>query len=356
MGSHGARHPDTLAVMAGRGAEAAGDPVNVPVTFSSTFRAGGPLAYGRDGNPTWAAFEEAVGALEGGSALAFASGLAGVAAVVDAAPAGGVVVAPAGAYKGTRALLASLRERGRLGEVRLVDITDTAAVLAACEGAGLLWVESPTNPLLDVADLPALCAEAAGLGVPVAVDNTFASPLLQRPLAMGATWSVHSATKILSGHSDVVLGVVAVAPGRPEAAAALLHHRTVHGAIPGPMEAFLALRGLRTLPVRLERAAATAAELARRLAAHPAVDRVRYPGWGFMLAVEVAGGAGPADRVCERVEVAVPATSLGGVETTLERRSQYPGEEATPPGLLRVSVGLEHVEDLWADLAHALGP
>jgi cystathionine gamma-synthase len=274
--------------------------------------------------------------------------------VVDSVPVGGVVVAPSGAYKGVRELLAALLASRRLAEVRLVDITDTEAVLAACDGASLLWVESPTNPLLEVADVPALCGRAVGSGVPVAVDNTFASPLLQRPLELGATWSVHSATKILSGHSDVVLGVVVVSPDDPAAASALLEHRTVHGAIPGPMEVFLALRGLRTLPVRLERASASAAELARRLAEHPAVARVRYPGWGFMLGIEVAGGADAADRVCEQVRVAVHATSLGGVETTLERRGRYAGEEATPPGLLRISVGLEHVEDLWTDLTHAL--
>jgi cystathionine gamma-synthase len=341
--------PSTVVVTAGRGRGAAGDPVNVPVELSSTYRAGGDVIYGRESNPVWVAFESAVCALEGGAAgVSFASGMAAVAAVASLVPAGGVVVAPEVAYKGARTLFQAMVADGRLGEVRLVDITDTAAVLGACDGADLLWAESPTNPSLGVADLAAL----AGAAPLVAVDNTFATPLLQRPLALGADVSVHSATKFLSGHSDVVLGV-AVASS-PSIADRLRAHRTMHGSIPGPMEAFLALRGLRTLAVRVERSSATAAELARRLAAHPAVESVRYPGFGAMLAPVVRGGAAGADAVCAAVRLAVPATSLGGVETLIERRGKYAGEEATPPGLLRISVGLEHVDDLWADLAHAL--
>jgi cystathionine gamma-synthase len=339
--------PSTVAVTAGRGRERPGDPVNVPVELSSTYRAGGPVIYGRDDNPVWAAFEETVGALEGGTAVSFASGMAAIAAVASLVEPGGVVVAPQVAYKGARTLFTELASAGRI-ELRLVDITDTAAVLRACAGAALLWAESPTNPELGVADLGAF----AGAAPLVAVDNTFATPLLQQPLALGADLSVHSATKLLSGHSDVVLGV-AVAKTQ-ELADRLHRHRTLHGAIPGPMEAFLALRGLRTLPVRLERASATAAALAVRLASHPAVEEVRHPGFGSMLAVIVRGGAAAADQVCGALRLAVDATSLGGVETLIERRGKYAGEEATPPGLLRVSVGLEHVEDLWADLTQAL--
>jgi cystathionine gamma-synthase len=340
--------PSTLVVTAGRGRGRAGEPVNVPVELSSTYRAGGEVIYGRESNPTWVAFEAAVGALEGGAGVAFASGMAAVAAVASLVPPGGVVVAPAVAYKGARTLFSSLVAVGRLGEVRLVDITDTASVLAACEGADLLWAESPTNPLLGVADLAAL----AGAAPLVAVDNTFATPLLQQPLVLGADIAVHSATKLLSGHSDVVLGV-AVARSQ-DVAERLRSYRTRHGSIPGPMETFLALRGMRTLAVRVERSSATAAELARRLAAHPAVDSVAYPGFGTMVAPVVRGGAAAADAVCAALRLAVPATSLGGVETLVERRAKYAGEEGVPAGMLRVSVGLEHVDDLWADLAQAL--
>lgn len=338
----------TIAVTAGRGEAGPGGPVNVPVELSSTYRAGGDVIYGRESNPTWVAFESAVCELEGGAGgVAFASGMAAVAAVASLVPPGGVVVAPEVAYKGARNLFSSLSFRGAI-VLRLVDITDTAAVLAACEGAALLWAESPTNPQLGVADLAAF-RRAAPL---IAVDNTFATPLLQQPLSHGADVVVHSATKLLSGHSDVVLGV-AVA-GSAENADRLRAHRTLHGSIPGPMETFLALRGLRTLPVRLERSSATAAVLAERLADHRSVESVRYPGFGQMLAIDVRGGAAVAERVCASLRLAVHATSLGGVETLVERRGRYVGEEATPPGLLRVSVGLEHVEDLWADLASAL--
>ncbi|HVF33594.1 MAG TPA: PLP-dependent transferase [Acidimicrobiales bacterium] len=340
--------PSTIVVTAGRGSGGPGTPVNVPVELSSTYRAGGDVIYGRESNPSWVAFESAVGALEGGHGVSFASGMAAVAAVASLVPAGGVVVAPEVAYKGARTLFRALVDDGRLGELRLVDITSTADVLAACAGADLLWAESPTNPLLGVADLAAF----AGAAPLVAVDNTFASPLLQQPLALGADVAVHSASKLLSGHSDVVLGV-AVARSA-DVAARLRDHRTTHGSIPGPMESFLALRGLRTLAVRIERASATAAELARRLDGHAAVESVRYPGFGTMVAPEVSGGAAAADAVCDALRLAVPATSLGGVETLVERRGKYAGEEAAPPGLLRVSVGLEHVEDLWADLDRAL--
>lgn len=340
--------PSTIAVTAGRGVEAPGAPVNVAVELSSTYRAGGDVIYGRESNPQWVAFESAVRALEGGAAgVAFSSGMAAVAAVASLVPLGGVVVAPEIAYKGARNLFSSLAARGAI-ELRLVDITDTAAVLAACAGADLLWAESPTNPMLGVADLAAF----RGAAPLFAVDNTFATPLLQQPLSLGADLVVHSATKLLSGHSDVVLGVAVAAID--EIGDRMRAHRTLHGSIPGPMETFLALRGLRTLPVRLERSSSTAVELVERLRDHAAVEEVRYPGFGQMLAPIVRGGAPAADAVCASLRLAVHATSVGGVETLIERRGRYAGDEATPPGMLRVSVGLEHVDDLWADLVQAL--
>ncbi len=336
-----------MAVTAGRPARAAGNPVNVPLELSSTYHQGGDVIYGRESNPSWVAFEDAMGALEGGHAVAFSSGMAAVAAVASLVPAHGVVVAPEVAYKGARTLFAELASVDRI-DLRLVDITDAAATRAACAGASLLWAESPTNPMLGVADLGAL----AGAAPLVAVDNTFATPLLQRPLALGADITVHSVTKFLSGHSDVVLGVAVARDD--EVATKLRAHRTLFGAIPGPMETYLALRGLRTLAVRLERSCTSAVALVDQFRAHPAVEDVRYPGFGSMIAVIVRGGASAADAVCASLTLAVLATSLGGVETLVERRGKYAGEEATPPGLLRVSVGLEHVDDLWADFSTAL--
>ena len=362
-------HPDTIAVAAGRGPCAPGDPINEPLSLSTVTVGGGeaPPGYARDGTPTWAALEQAVGALEGGSATAYASGIAAIAAVLDEVPVGGTVVAPHDAYSGLRALLAQSEAQGRLA-VRRVDIADTDAVTAVLDGADLLWVESPTNPLLAVADLPALCAAAADRAVPTAVDATFTSPLRQQPLAAGADVVVHSATKLISGHSDALLGLT-VAPADSPRAERLRAYRTRHGAVPGSLEAFLALRGLRTLSLRLDRAEANAGELARRLAAHPLIRRVRYPGLpgdpgadraqrllsgpGTIVSVELAD-ANAADALCANVELCVHATSLGGVETTLERRARQGGEEHVPPALVRMSVGCEDVEDLWADLDGAL--
>jgi cystathionine gamma-synthase len=364
----GAWEPATLVVHLGRGSGAPGDPVNPPVVLSSTFRQGGAIPYGRDGNPTWEALEEVIGKLEGGEALVFASGMAAIAAVLETRPVGDCIVVAGDAYSGTRRFLTDVAGRGRL-QFRTVDVADTAAALAACSGPdGLLWLESPTNPLLAVADLPALTAGAHARGWDVVVDNTFATPLLQQPLDVGADVVVHSATKWLAGHSDVVLG--AAVTRRADMAEALTERRSLHGAVAGPWEAWLALRGVRTLAVRLERAQANAGELARRLAAHPLVTRVRYPGlpgdpgreraaaqmrgFGAMLAFEVRGGVEEAERVSTATRLVTTATSLGGVESLIERRGRWQGEEALPPTLLRMSVGIEDVDDLWADLDAAI--
>ena len=342
--------PETAAVVAGRGEGRPGDPVNPSVVLSSTYHAGGERTYGRDDNPTWEAFEEAVGALEGGTAVCFASGLAAISAVVETMPGGGVVVAERSAYSGTRRLLADLESRDRLS-ARLVDTRDLDTVAGALDGAALLWLESPTNPLLHVVDVARLCATARAAGVAVAVDNTLATPLRQQPLALGADVVVHSATKQIAGHSDVLMGVVAT--GDDGWMTRLRNRRSLHGAAPGPLETFLALRGLRTLPVRLDRIEATAAELARRLAGHPAVTSVRWPGFGFVVSFELASQEA-ADKLCARLRLVVHATSLGGVETLVERRGRWAMEGYLPPSLIRLSVGLEHVDDLWADIEQAL--
>ncbi len=351
-----ASSPATRLVHAGRPDPEPGAAVSPPVTFTSTFHADGPVDYARGGNPTWTAFESAVGDLEGGDALVFASGMGAIAAAMSLLAPGGVLVAPSTAYSGTVVLVDELEARGA-AVVRRVDIADTAAVVAALDGAGLLWVESPTNPLMEVADLPALIAAAHAAGALVGVDNTFATPLLQQPLALGADVVVHSATKYLSGHSDVVLGVAVTATteaGRA-AYATLARYRRGHGAIAGPMEAWLGLRGLRTMHLRVERACANAAALIPRLDSHPVVTRVRYPGFGAMLSIEVDGDAEAAERVCAATRIWVHSTSLGGVESQLERRRRHALEPTSvPENLIRLSVGIEDVEDLWRDLSQAL--
>jgi len=356
---------ETIAVTAGRD-ESPGAPMNVPPTFSSTYRDGGTIGYGRYGNPTWSAFEEALGALEGGEAVAFSSGQAATTAVLSGLPAKAAVVAPIDSYLGTRGLLSRLEARGRL-RLRLIDVTDTNAVLASFAGADLLWLESPTNPMLGIAELPVILAAAREAGLTSVVDNTFATPLLQRPLTWGASAVVHSATKYLGGHSDLLLGaVITTDVGRRQQ---LVEQRSNEGSIPGVMEAYLALRGLRTLAVRMAQEARTAAELARRLHGDPRISMARYPGlrsdphhrraraqmdgFGAVVAFEVADG-GAADRLVSALRLIVPTTSLGGVETTIERRARWSGEQRVPAGLLRLSVGLEHVEDLWEDLDQAI--
>jgi len=368
--------PETAVICAGRPGHAASEPLNVPVVLASNFHASitaapgaedGVRSYARtDATPTWEALERAVGQVEGGHAVAFASGMAAVAAVLDLLPAGARIVAPKDCYFGVGELLADGQQQGRWAVDR-VDLTDTASVQAAVAGADLLWLETPSNPLLDIADLPALCAAGRYAGAIVGADNTFATPLLQQPLALGADVVVHSATKFIGGHSDLLSGITIA---RDQALAERLRHRRgLSGATPGALEAFLALRGLRTLALRLDRGQRNASELARRLDKHPAVSRVRYPGlpgdpghhtaaaqmtgFGAVLAFEVAD-APTADRLCRAVRIIVPATSLGGVETTIERRSKLPGQGHVPAGLLRLSAGCEHVDDLWNDLKSAL--
>ena len=357
----------TEVVHAGRPPRSPDAPLSEPVTFASTYHAGGPVAYARDGNPTWDAFETALGALEGGTALCFASGMAAVAAVFEALPLGATVVVPVNGFAGTRLLLGEGAPTGRW-VVRLVDVANTDDTVAACDGATLLFVESPTNPKNDIAELHKLIAGAHARGATVVVDNTYATPLRQRPLALGADVVVHSATKLLSGHSDVLLGATVT---RDDAGCApLRRQRGLRGTGPGPMETYLALRGMRTLAVRLDKCEANAAALARRLVAHDDVESVRYPGlpddphherarqqmdgFGNMIAFQVRGGAEPAEAAARATRLIVHATSLGGIETTMERRARWPGEDRTPPGLLRLSVGCEDVDDIWNDLAHAL--
>jgi cystathionine gamma-synthase len=345
--------PATRVVHAGRPPHEPDQPLSTPITMASTYVAGGDREYGRTGNPTWQAFESALGDLEGGRALAFSSGLAAVATVLDLVANGATVVAPRISYNGTLLQLGDLESRDRV-RTRLVDTEDTEGFVKAMdEDVALVWLESPTNPSLELADIRTIAAAAHEAGASVVVDNTFATPLNQQPLALGADIVVHSATKFIGGHSDLLMGAVVV--GDDALWDVLKGRRDLRGAIPGTLEAWLALRGLRTLHVRMERASANAAELARRLAAHPAVAEVRYPGFGAMVAFLPAGGVPAADTVSASTRVWVHTTSLGGVESTLERRRRWAHEPSeVPDELVRLSVGIEDVEDLWEDLAAAL--
>jgi len=359
--------PESWLVAAGRGSEP-GAPLNVPIVPASNFILGGERVYSRgDGTPTWEALEEIVGGLESGKAVAFASGLAAIAAVFDQLSVGAVVVLPEDCYQGVASLAAAGVERKGWSVQRLA-AEDTEGWIRACGVADLIWLESPSNPLLAVADLPAICAAPRKPGAIVAVDNTFATPLNQQPLDFGATVSVQSATKFIGGHSDLLAGV---ATTRDDAMwRALRRSRELNGSTPGTLEAFLAVRGARTLALRLERAQRTAMELAERLERHPLVTRVRYPGlpshptheiarrvlggFGTMISFDLRGGAEFADAVCRNVRLIRHATSLGGVESTMERRAAVPGQEHLPPSLLRLSVGIEDVDDLWNDLDAAI--
>ena len=359
---------ETWAVMAGRGAPSAGSPLNVPVVLASNFELGSERAYSRDdATPTWEAFEELLGGLEGGEAVAFASGMGAAAAVFDLLPVGATVVLGDDCYQAVAGLAAAGAAQGRWRVVR-VAVEDTARWLELTAHADLVWLESPSNPLLAVADLPAICAAPRKPDALMVVDSTFATPLFQRPLELGADLVMHSATKYLGGHSDLLLGSVVAASD--ERARQLRERRKLAGATPGALEAYLAVRGMRTLALRLQRSSASAAELAEHLAQHPAVEIVRYPGrpdhpshatarsfmagFGAVVSFDVQGGAERADAVCRSVQIIRHATSLGGVESTIERRAAIPGQTHLPPGLLRLSVGCEHPDDLWRDLQQAL--
>lgn len=354
-------------VSAGRESEP-GAPLNVPLIAASNFIIGGGREYSRDdGTPTWEALEVIVGGLESGKSVAFASGMAAIAAVFDQLVTGAVIALPDDCYQGVTGLATAGEQKGRWS-VQRIPVEDTAGWIRACAGADLIWLESPSNPLLTVADLPAVCKAPRKPGTIVAVDNTFATPLNQQPLEFGVTVSLQSATKFIGGHSDLLAGV---ATTRDVALwQALKKSRELSGATPGALEAFLAVRGARTLALRLQRAQQTAMMLAEWLEKHPLVTRVRYPGlpshpthavarrvlkgFGTIISFDVLGGAHAADAVCRRTRLIRHATSLGGVESTMERRAAIPGQEHVPPSLLRLSVGIEDADDLRDDLDSAM--
>ena len=345
-------HPETSAITAGRPETAPDASLNPPLIFSSTYHAGGPVGYGRYGNESWSALETAISQLEGGETLSFSSGMAAISAVFSILPIGAPVVASNQGYSGTMGLLNQHHASGRL-EVRFVDITNTEEVIGAMKGAALLWLESPTNPCLDLADLPTLIAAAKKLTIGVGVDNTFATPLVQQPLSMGADIVMHSVTKFLAGHSDVVLGSLSISD--PALYKRLEEARRFNGSIPGPFEAWLALRGIRSFPVRFRAAEKNAQQLVTRLQAHGKITKVRYPGFGAVISFEVDGSAEQAEKVCESSHLITHATSLGGIESLWERRRRWALESpSVPEQLIRLSVGCEHVDDIWQDIEQAL--
>ena len=346
------QHLETTAITAGRPDVAPDAALNPPVVLTATFHAGGEIGYGRYGNQTWSALEEAIGALEGGPTLIFSSGMAAISAVFSILPVGAPIVASNQGYSGVMTLLNSFHESGRL-EVRFVDIVNTQSVIDAMKGAALVWLESPTNPGLDVADLVTLIAAAKKLGIGVGVDNTFATPLVQTPLAMGADIVMHSVTKFLSGHSDVLMG--SLSTNDSALFNRLKDSRSFNGSIPGPFETWLALRGLRTFPLRFNKSQENAKALVEKLGVHPKISRVRYPGFGAIISFEVDGTGEQAQKVCESSRLITHATSLGGVESLWERRRRWPMESlSVPEQLIRLSVGCEHIADIWDDIDRAL--
>ena len=364
------RGDSTRVVHAGLPAPRQGDPLLPGPTFASLFHLSGdparaPFVYGRYGNPTWARYEAALAELEGGPAVLFASGMAAAAAVLlSQLSAGDALVLPSDGYPTIRTLGAGpLRSAGV--EVREAPIA-SPEFAAAVEGSRLVWIESPSNPGLDVCDVAALTELAHDAGALVAVDNTLATPLGQKPLALGADFSMSSDSKHMTGHSDLVLGHVAV--GDPGHAAALTEWRTLAGSVPGPFETWLAHRSLATLDVRLERQCATALALAECLSARADLARVRYPGlpgdpahelasrqmsrFGTVLGFDV-GTQARAERFLGACELVTEATSFGGVHTCAERRARWAGNDV-PEGFIRFSVGCEATADVLADVERAL--
>lgn len=369
---------ETIAVHAGHDVDQTTGAVAPPIHLSTTFEreADGSyrqgLVYSRAANPNRAGLEAAVAALEGGgAAAAFASGAAAIYAVVQSLDPGAHIVAPADCYHGTARILRELVARFGI-TTTFVDMANPASVEAAIlPGTRLIWVETPSNPLLRVFDIERLSALAHAHGARCAVDNTLATPIATQPLSLGADVVMHSATKYFGGHSDVLGGVVVARAEDDPLFARVRLMQTAGGAVPSPFDCWLIHRGLMTLPWRYRAQVENAAAIARFLAGHRRVEAVHYPGLpdhpqhelarrqmrlpGAMLSVRVRGGAADAMAAAGRVRIFTRATSLGGVESLIEHRASVEGPGTlTPDNLLRLSVGLEHVDDLIEDLDQAL--
>ena len=375
--THDPLHPATLAVHAGAEPDAETGAVAPPIHLATTFRhgpAGERIAgyeYQREGNPTQDRLEHALAALEGGAAaLAFASGMAAITGMLDSLPTGSRLLIPDDCYSGLRYLAREfLPERGVTAVA--VDMADPAAVEAACAaGVAMVWVETPSNPRMKICDIAALAQLAHRHGALLACDNTFATPVLQRPLTLGADVVMHSTTKYFGGHSDVLGGALVFAR-RDDDFERVAHRRHITGAVLSPFSAWLTLRGCRSLPARMAMHCANARRLVEFLAQHPMVERVNYPGlashpnhaiatrqmsdYGAMLSLLVRGGRERTLAVAGKLQLFTNATSLGGCESLVEHRASVEGASpVSPQNLLRVSVGLEHVDDLIADFDQAL--
>jgi cystathionine gamma-synthase len=368
---------ETLAVHAGHQPDPATGAVTPPIHLSTTFERArdgsfpGGYIYARDANPNRRALEHCLAELEAGAvAAAFSSGMAATSAIFQSLAPGDHVLVPDDSYYITRKLLGEVYGRWRL-EHTAVDMTDPAAVAGAIRPVTkIIWVETPSNPLLRVTDIAAIVAVARKAGVRVVCDNTWASPVLTRPLELGADLVMHSTTKYLGGHSDVLSGAV-VARADDELFQRIRTVQVAGGAVASPFDCWLLLRGIRSLPYRMRGHSEHAMAVARFLESHPAVARVHYPGlashpahavaarqmadFGGMLSVEVRGGRAEAMGMTARLRLITRATSLGGPETLIEHRASVEGVHTrAPEGLLRMSVGLEHPDDLIADLAQAL--
>jgi len=369
--------PETLAIHAAREHDPATGAVAAPLHLSTTFErapdGGYPQGYqyGRSGNPTRDALERAIAALEGAAeALCFASGTAASMAAFSLLRPGDHVIAPSECYYGTLKQLRLLFATMGVGVVE-ADTWDPVALRAAWTPATrLLWVETPSNPRLRITDIEATAELAHARGALLACDSTFATPVLQQPLALGADIVMHSTTKFLAGHSDVTGGALAVRDGG-EVLQRLREYQHQAGAVPSPFDCWMIRRSMMTLPLRVRAQSTTAMRVARFLAEHRGVERVHYPGleahpghavaarqmpgFGSMLSFEVPGGAAAALQVAARAQLFTRATSLGSVESLIEHRASIEGPDTrTPPGLLRLSIGLEHPDDLVADLASML--
>ena len=368
---------ETLAVHAGGEPDAGTGAVSPPIHLATTFQhgpAGERVAgyeYLREGNPTQDRLEAVLAALEGGeAALALASGMAAMSALLESLPAGSDVLIPDDCYTGLRVLFAEFLPQRNISAIP-VDMSDLPAVSAAITArTKLIWAETPSNPQLKVADIAGLAAIAKVAGALLACDNTFATPILQRPLELGADVVMHSTTKYFGGHSDVMGGAL-VFKRRDEFHAAVAHRRHITGGIISPFNAWLILRGARSLPARMAWHCRNARAVAEFLAAHPAVEAVHYPGlathpghaiaarqmsdFGGMLSFRLTGGREAALRVAGKLRLIIIATSLGGCESLIEHRASVEGPNPiSPQNLLRFSVGLENAEDLITDLRQAL--
>jgi len=368
------RHIETIAIQAGRNPDQQIGAVMPPIHLSTTFIRDneGDFVYSRSDNPNRRALEACLTELEGGTdAIAFASGMAAVAGVFQSLSQGAHVILADDTYFGVRVLVTELLARWGL-EHTMVDMTDLAAVEAAMQpNTRLVWTETPSNPMLKVTDIQAVADIAHNGGALVGVDGTWATPMLQPALALGADIVVHSTTKYLGGHSDLTGGVIVVKEEN-ELLEKMRRTQEIGGAVPSGFDCWLLLRGIRTLPYRMRGHCTNAMQVAQYLADHPAVHTVHYPGleshpgheiakrqmhdFGGMLSVQVVGGAERAAAVASGTKIFARATSLGGVESLIEHRAPVEGEGTqTPLDLLRISVGLEHPDDLIGDLAQALG-